>query len=155
MKFTMKLLESPLEYVLLLIFVIYLIFPVKFPPSISQFINSPLGMILVVLLVAFTFYLNPILGILSVFVGYELLRRSMFVTKNENKINNIQHANDSISQEQKDIQMQTMNPAVEKTLEEWVVEKMSPIGQNTPNDGKVVTSFKPISTDIHEASLVE
>lgn len=66
-----------LEMLLLIIFIFYLIFQVKTPNTLIEFINSNLGMIVILIVTVYLFlFTNPILGILSIFVVYELIRRS-------------------------------------------------------------------------------
>ena len=66
-----------LEMLLLIIFIFYLIFQVKTPTTLIEFINSNLGMIVILIVTVYLFlFTNPILGILSIFVVYELIRRS-------------------------------------------------------------------------------
>lgn len=66
-----------LEIALLIIFIFYLIFQVKTPSVLAEFVNSNLGMITILIIAVYLFlFTNPVLGILSIFVVYELIRRS-------------------------------------------------------------------------------
>jgi hypothetical protein len=66
-----------IESVVIVIFALYIIFPVPTPAGISSYIESPLGMVSIVLVLIYLFLnSNPILAVLFIFVGYELLRRS-------------------------------------------------------------------------------
>ena len=73
----LKLNASPLEIVVFVIFILYLLVPMKIPVFLANLINNPLGMLVIVVL---TIYLllnvHPILGVLSIIVAYELIRRS-------------------------------------------------------------------------------
>lgn len=149
---TMKFLNSPIEYILFLLFVIYVVFPLETPVGIAKIVNSPLGMILLFLLEIAFLYFNPLLAGLFLFVVYELVRRSMQVLKTKEKwsdnIPNVQNMEKPV------LRTSTTTPT-EKTLEEQIVEKMSPIGGGSSKETEYVnTSFRPISTDIHSASLV-
>jgi predicted branched-subunit amino acid permease len=63
-----------LEMLLLIIFIFYLIFQVKTPTTLIEFINSNLGMIVILIVTVYLFlFTNPILGILSIFVVYRSL----------------------------------------------------------------------------------
>lgn len=65
------------EIVVLLLFILYIVFPVPVPRAVGPYIESPIGMILILAVLVFLFiYSNPILAVLFIFVGYELLRRS-------------------------------------------------------------------------------
>ena len=84
---------KPAEVFVLVVFVLYLIFPVTTPSMMSPYIESPLGMlILFCLIVAMFLYCNPILGVLFIFVAYTLLRRSASV---RNKTHYVQHTKDT------------------------------------------------------------
>ena len=68
---------SLIESVVIVIFVLYIIFPIPTPAGISSYVESPLGMVSIVLVLIYLFLnSNPILAVLFIFVGYELLRRS-------------------------------------------------------------------------------
>ncbi len=149
--------KSPFEYFLLVVFILYLILPLDLPESIAVVVNTPLGIITMFLItVALFAYVNPILGVLYIFVAYELLRRSTRVT---GKSAYIQY---TPTQVEKNQTMRKMNPPAEKTLEEAIVEKMAPIGENTFVDGRVSNekhkaiggAFQPVSEDVHNASKV-
>jgi hypothetical protein len=68
---------SLIEIVVIVVFVLYIIFPVPTPSLISPYVESPLGMVSILLVLIYLFLnSNPILAVLFIFVGYELLRRS-------------------------------------------------------------------------------
>jgi hypothetical protein len=68
---------SLIESVVIVIFVLYIVFPIPTPAGISSYVESPLGMVSIVLVLIYLFLnSNPILAVLFIFVGYELLRRS-------------------------------------------------------------------------------
>jgi hypothetical protein len=139
---------SPLQIFLLVIFVIYIVFPIKFPDFISNWIDSSLGMIVIFAITLFLFcYVNPILGVLYVFVAYELIRRSSNAT---GKMAYIRHIS---SQRKKDAEMKAMNPPAEITLEETIVSKMAPIG-HSDKSVYINTTFKPVSENDHNAFAV-
>lgn len=136
-----------LELILLGCFIIYVVFPISTPQFLAGFIESSLGMLLLFLVTVFLFfYTNPILGVIFVFVAYELLRRSSRIGKTAI----IQH---TPSQILKDAEMASMNPPKRESLEEEIVEKMAPIGKS---DMSVYTpsSFKPVAENVGSASLV-
>ena len=138
---------TSLEIALFLIFVVYLIFPIQTPAFMAGYVDSPLGMaVLFIVTIYLFFYSIPILGVLYIFVAYELLRRSSVVTGRTNIIKY------TPSQEKKDVQMQAMNPPKDKTLEEDMVEKMNPLF----NERKIVfeeNSFKPVADKV-EGSMI-
>lgn len=143
---------SPLEIILFMIFTIYLVFPIETPQSLASSIDSPIGMIIIFIVTLYLFlYTNPVLGILYIFVAYELLRRSSsIVTGNAGHNAYIQY---SPSQQRRDTDLKQMNPVKTETLEEDVVAKMAPIGHSDPAT-YVDTTFKPISENVHNAFSV-
>jgi len=137
-----------LELILLGCFIIYVVFPISTPSFLAGFIESSLGMVLLFLVTIFLFfYTNPILGVIFVFVAYELLRRSSHIS---GRTAIIKH---TPSQLKKDIEMASMNPPKRESLEEEIVEKMAPIGKS---DMSIYTpsSFKPVAENVGSASLV-
>jgi hypothetical protein len=141
---------SSLEIVLFVLFTIYLILPIKTPETLAPMIDSPIGMISMFIATLYLFlYANPILGILYIFVAFELIRRS-YTSGNVGKTAYIQY---SPSQEKRDADLKQMNPKKSSSLEEDVVSKMAPIGHS---DQSVFTdtSFKPVAENIHSAFSV-
>ena len=144
----LKLNASPLEVIIFILFVFYLVFQIKTPDFLAGFIDSPIGMILVLCFAVYMFlYSHPILGILSIFVAYEVIRRSSLTT------GKVVLAQYTPTQPKIDAEIKAMNPPKEKTLEEDVVEQMAPIGKSEPA-GYVMTSFKPVAEDVHGASVM-
>ena len=73
----MKLNVEPLEVVVFILFLLYLIMQVKTPEMLKPLINDPVGMVVIILGILYLlYYTHPILGILGIFVAYELMRRS-------------------------------------------------------------------------------
>jgi hypothetical protein len=138
---------SPLELTLLSLFIIYIVLPIQTPNVFSGVIDSPLGMLVLFVTAVYLFvYTNPVLGILFVFVAYELLRR----TSSGPKVTLMQY---NPTQQRVDAEMKAMNPVVKETLEEEVVDKMAPIGKS---DMSVYTpsTFKPVADNVAGASLI-
>ena len=134
---------SPLEVILFVLFVAYLVFQPSTPQGLSPFIDNIAGTIIVISVALYMFlYMHPILGVLGVFVAYELIRRTSTKT-----IAMVQYTPD---QPRKDLEMKRMNPPQERTLEESIVDKMAPIG----NGGIIVTDYAPISDNVYGASMV-
>lgn len=139
---------TTLEMVLLACFIIYVIMPIPTPNFLAGVIDSCLGMLVLFVVAIFLFfYVNPVLGVVFLFVAYEMLRRS---SKLVGHAAIVKH---TPSQAKKDVQMAQMNPAKKETLEEEIVDKMAPIGHS---DLSIYTpsSFKPVSESVGSASLV-
>jgi hypothetical protein len=83
MKFLQKIESSSiLEILVGLVFLFFIILPVHPQRPVAAFFDSSLGMVVLFGLTLFFFlYTNPILGVLFIFVSYELLRRSMLIVK--------------------------------------------------------------------------
>jgi hypothetical protein len=134
---------SPLEVILFVLFVAYLVFQPSTPAVLTPFIDNLVGTIVVITVALYMFlYMHPILGVLGIFVAYELIRRTSTKT-----IAMVQYTPD---QPKKDLEMRRMNPPKETTLEETMVDKMAPIG----NGGTIVSEFTPISDNLYGASMV-
>jgi hypothetical protein len=139
---------SKYESILLVLFIIYLIFDINPPDMFAAMVDSPLGMVVVLLLTLMNFMnSNVILGVVGLFVAYEVVRRSANVN---NRVPIVMY---TPSQMNKDIELVQMNPVQEKTLEEEMVEKMAPVG-NSSLITYTMSEYKPVSTEIHNASAV-
>jgi hypothetical protein len=160
---------STLEIIVFVAFIVYLIFNVQTPSFLIGTVDSPVGVIVLMLLVLYLFiYTNPILGILGLFVAYEMIRRSSMMVSG--KVPMIQYTPTQI---QKERQMSEMNipkafeqPMMhqepmfqdrgsknqdDSTLEVEMVQSMAPL-MNAPS-GYVETAFKPVMENVHNASL--
>jgi energy-coupling factor transporter transmembrane protein EcfT len=140
---------QPIEILFLILFILYIVVPTEVPYEFASFIDSPLGMILLFLIVLFLFlYTNPVLGVLFIFVAYELIRRSSLVS-----------AKTALtmftpSEVNRAIEMEQMNPTKHVTLEEEIIRERAPFEKGSATD--VASSpFKPVADKISVgASLV-
>ena len=140
---------SPLEIALFVLFVIYIVLPIETPNTIAPFIHSPLGLVGIFIITLYLFlYTNPILGILYIFVAFELIRRSTQVG-NVGTTSYIQY---SPSQQRRDSDLKQMNPVMSASLEEDVVSKMAPLGHSDPS-AFVDSGFKPSQDSIRYADF--
>jgi len=138
---------SVIETVLMIIFILFVIFPIEIPSSISTMIDSPLGMaVLFGITLSLFIYFNPILGVLYIFVAYELLRRSSNISVRTAMIEY------TPTQQNKNQELQKMNPEHKQTLEEEIVDLRAPIGKS--DQGVYIdTTFKPVADKTDGASL--
>jgi len=135
-----------LEIVVIIIFILYLVLPVETPDGLKPVLNHSLGMVLVLAATLYLFlYTHPLLGILSLLVAYELMRRSCAVRK----VRHVQF-NENTEIERKRM-MNKMNPPKERSLEEEVVEKMAPAKVQGPF---MSSTFKPVVGNTHSALSV-
>ena len=113
----------PLEIGTLVLFILFIIFPIKLPVSISNIFNSSLGIVLLFITAIYLFfYTNPILGVIFILVAYEIIRRSSEVNIVNHIVNNV----DNTSQENKNMDLERLNPILPPTLEEEIINKMAP-----------------------------
>jgi hypothetical protein len=139
----MGLSASPLEVILFVLFVAYLVFQPSTPPVLTPFVDNLFGTIVIISLALYMFlYMHPVLGVLGIFVAYELIRRTSTKT-----VAMIQY---SPEQPVKDMAMKRMNPPKERTLEEAMVAKMAPVSDG----GIIVTDYVPVADDVRGASMI-
>jgi hypothetical protein len=143
---------SMLEIVLFVVFVIYLISGVPTPRCLAPFIDTPLGILIMFAITVYLFFnMNPLLGILYIFVAYELLRRSQIYLGSQHLRPSLQ-----LAPEYKETEIEVSTPAPypsakePETLEEHVVSQMGPIG----NGAYIETSFSPVADNIRNASYL-
>lgn len=141
---------TPLEIATLVIFVIYVIFPFRTPSFMANVINTPIGLFGVLLITLYLFfYANPILGVIFIFVGYELLRRSSLIQSQGGDSYMMKH---TPSEDKRQNEMVKMNPVRNVTLEEDVIRTMSP-SQTFNKDMEYSSDFKPVVERISGTSL--
>jgi len=134
---------SPLEVIVFVLFVAYLVFQPSTPPMLTPFVDNLGGTIVIISFALYIFlYMHPILGVLGIFVAYEIIRRTSTKT-----MAMVQY---SPEQPVKDMAMKRMNPPKEKTLEEAMIQQMAPIG----NGGVIQSEYEPVSDDVRGASRV-
>ena len=139
---------SSLEITALVVFIIYIIFPFKTPSFLSGVVNTPIGLIVVLVITLYLFfYTNPILGIVYIFVAYELLRRSSLVKTGDSYI--VQSTPSEIKRTNEMVQM---NPVRTVTLEEDVIATMAP-AQVFNADPELDSSFQPVAERVVGASM--
>jgi hypothetical protein len=139
---------SPIEIAVLVVFIIYIVFPVKTPVQLSSWVDSPLGILGILIITLYLFlYCSPVLGVVYILVAYELLRRSSL---NTHRVPIIQYVP---SEKKRAEEMAKMNPPSFTTLEEEMVQLAAPIDVSKPvlyNE----TTFKPVAEDTLGGSLI-
>ena len=139
---------TPLEISVIAVMILYVVFQVDTPEFMARTIDSPMGMITILVTALFLFYYaNPVIAILFVFVAYELIRRTAFVSARDAIVEH------TPSQKQKDIQMQVMNPVKTTSLEEEMISQMAPIGKSEMSQ-ILDTKYKPVAPKLEGASQV-
>lgn len=136
------------DIILLALFVIYVVFPVPTPQWLVPFIDSPFGMVLMFAVALSLFvYRSPILGVLFIFVAYELLRRNHYIPPASPIVPDTKYSANRVpqkipSQEEKNVELKAMNSPRTITLEEEVISKESPVGVSLMPTG-LETTFHP------------
>lgn len=139
---------SQMEIGMMVLFVIYLVADIYPPEIMASYIDTPIGMVGVLLTTLYVFMnFKPILGVVFLFVAYEIVRRSARVN------NRVPMMLYTPSQAKKDVELAKMNPAQPTSLEEEVVEQMAPVGKSSLIS-YTMSEYKPISSDIHNASSI-
>ena len=139
---------SALEIGILILFIVYLIFDIYPTESMAKYIDTPIGMASVLIVTLYMFLsFSPILGVIGIFVAYEVIRRSASIN---NRVAIIQY---TPTQERKNVELQEMNPIQSATLEEEMVATMAPIGKSSMITYQT-SEFKPVAHDSHGASMV-
>ena len=137
---------TKLEIALSILFALFIILPLGVPDLFANLIDTSLGMIVIFGLAVYMFFhVNPVVAVLFVFVAYELLRRS---SKKTGKAIIQKH---TPTQAKKDEKMKKMNPEKKETLEEEIVDKMSPVGKSDMIS-YVTTTFSPVAEEVGSAS---
>ena len=152
------------EIVVLVIFILYLIFPVSTPGELSPYIESPLGVVLLlVMIVALFLYSHPIVAVLFMFVAYTLLRRSAVVQPKVAYIQETQSTKAKMKAAQDELENATpphhevrnadLRARQPKSLEEEIVANQSPIGVSSKIT-VLESTYLPVSTNVSGTSTV-
>lgn len=133
------------QLVLLVVLILYIVLNIQTPPTLAHLIDNIYGNIAVILC---AFYLlansNPIVGVIALFAGYELIKRSSHSTGSA-----------AISkflptEMKKGVHLSAFNQ-FPITLEEEVVKDMAPlISSGGPNS----LHYKPVLDNTHNAMNV-
>ena len=138
------------DIILLALFVIYVVFPVPTPQWLVPSIDSPIGMLVMFAVAVSLFvYRSPILGVLFIFVAYELLRRNHYIPPASPIVAETQYSANRVPQKipnqaEKNAELRSLNTPMSASLEEEIVAKESPIGVSQLPTG-LETTFSPVS----------
>ena len=134
------------ELVLAIVFIIYLILGLKTPEPIANLIDTLVGKVVLVLIVIYMFmHVHPVLAVLSLFVAFDLLRRSSLATG----LDALQKY--APSEEKKMSQFNAYNQ-FPYTLEQEMVAKMAPAKSSGFSLSQA--SYKPLLENLYDASPV-
>ena len=147
MEFLNELLEkrNMSQLVLVVLFIIYLLMGYKTPASVATMIDTTVGKIVVALIALLLFaYSNPILGVLGIFVAYQLVRGASIKT-------GMAGLEEYYPTEEKKWSPFTPAHQFPYTLEQEMVKKMAPQKFNT---NYVKATYKPTLDDTYDAASV-
>jgi hypothetical protein len=132
------------ELVLVVLFIIYLIMGAKTPEPVAGMVDTLVGKIVIFITIIYLFmHANPILAVLALLVGFDLIRRSSMATG----IDALQRF--APSEEKKASQFTAFNQ-FPYTLEQEVVAKMAPIMKSGSSLSQA--SYKPLLDNLYDAS---
>jgi hypothetical protein len=132
------------ELVLVVLFIIYLIMGLKTPEPVAGMVDTLVGKIVIFIMIIYLFmHANPILAVLALLVGFDLIRRSSVATG----IDALQKF--APSEEKKSSQFTAFNQ-FPYTLEQEVVAKMAPIMKSGSSLSQA--SYKPLLDNLYDAS---
>jgi hypothetical protein len=134
------------ELLLVILFIIYLIMGYKTPEPIANMVDSLVGKIVIFIIVIYLFtYTNPILAVLSLFVAFDLIRRSSVTT-------GFDALQKYAPSEEKKMSQFTAYNQFPYTLEQEVVAKMAPIMKS--GSSLTQASYKPLLENLHDAAKI-
>ena len=132
------------ELVLVVLFIIYLVMGSKTPEPVAGMVDTLVGKIAIFIIIIYLFmHANPILAVLALFVGFDLIRRSSMATG----IDALQRF--APSEEKKSSQFTAFNQ-FPYTLEQEVVAKMAPVMKSGSSLSQA--SYKPLLDNLYDAS---
>jgi hypothetical protein len=132
------------ELVLVVLFIIYLIMGLKTPEPVAGIVDTLVGKIVIFIMIIYLFmYANPILAVLALLVGFDLIRRSSMAT-------GIDALQKFAPSEEKKLSQFTAFNQFPYTLEQEVVSKMAPIMKSGSSLTKA--SYKPLLDNLYDAS---
>jgi len=134
------------ELILIVLFIIYLVMGYNTPEPIANLVDTLIGRVIIFIIVIYLFNnFNPILDVLSIFVAFEIVRRSSVATV----IDVLQRF--APTEERKMSQFTAFNQ-FPYTLEQEIVAKMAPLVKS----GSCISqsSFKPLLDNLHDASPI-
>lgn len=145
-----KLKLSKTEIFLLVIFIVYILFPINTPAYMASSVLSPLGILVMFLITVYLFlYVSHILGVIYIFVVYELIRRSSIISTSVYRPI-VNYTPTALNTSQRNQSITDMNKPAAATLEEEMIQTHAPIGISESSN-RVEVGFNPVSENIHNA----
>ena len=132
---------KPFEIILTLILIVFIVAPVEIPFSISEWVHSPLGIIIIFGLAVYLFMnASIVVSVIFAVSASELIRRCYAVTSTAALMT---YSSPHIATESETVPSKISLIPSDKSLEEEIVDTRAPIGLN-PTVEYIDTSFKPV-----------
>ena len=136
-----------MEMAVAALMIVYVVLPIEVPSMVCRLVDGPVGMVAIFAVAVYLFFnANPLVAVLFLLAGYELLRRCSSMTGTQVIMKY------TPTQEKKDQKMKKMNPPKKNTLEEEVVEQMAPVGRSEPAQF-MASGFSPVADNVGSASM--
>ena len=136
-------------YLLSLVMILFIVFPVEIPSELGGMIDSMLGKVIIIAVVLNLFMAHPVVGAIGAVAAYELIKRSAGMAG----IGSTMLKQYVPSEEKRTGALNTFNQ-FPVTVEEMVVKSKVPYTFNMSIGALDSASYKPILGDTHEAEDV-
>ena len=130
------------HYVLVALFFVFIVLPVKVPVELAKLVDTSLGKIVVTVMVISLLLLNPVLGVVGSVAAYELIRRSSGHTSLYSGLNS-----QFIPSEKSKISRLNKFNQFPYTVEEYIINRQIPYSFNVSDVGLENAPFKPLNSD--------
>ena len=143
------------QWILAILFLLYLIMDYRTPTPLAMVVNTVPGKVIVlVVFLSLFFFSHPLLGILGLFVGFELIRRSSIPGSTYSGSSGYSYSSGAppafLPSQQKQQSFFSATNQFPSTLEEEVVKQMTPA--STSSASSKPADYKPLLDNIHNAS---
>ena len=128
--------------ILVVFMILFIVLDIQVPKPIGNLVDTIFGRVVVIIAAGSLLFSHPVLGVLSLIVAYELIRRS------EESTGTFQFRKYFPSQANKDKNLNALNQ-FPVTLEEEMVHKMVPFVSSGPS---TPSSYKPTLDKLHDAA---
>jgi len=149
------------QWILLVVFILYFIFPIRFPQPLYRAFESIPGMIFVFCAIVYLFlYSHPVLGIFALLAAYEFFYHSSTSYSPATsktaflEYNPPQAVQQAVIQQELEVAQPppATAPNAPLTLEEEMVQDMAPIGHSDTST-YINTRFQPVADSVGTASF--
>ena len=135
------------QVILMVLFVIYLVMGYKTPELIANSVDNIVGKsIVVIIAISLFLYANPILAVLFLFIGYDLITKSSLAVENSGVLKEYNPV-----EEKKYSELTEMNQ-FPYTLEQEMVTKMAPV--HTSGITMEKPTYKPLLDNTYDATYL-